>query len=475
MDQSTKSLPAKAGKQHRQQSDEKSGHGSVVVTLTERRRGRLRLLIRRVERDSVRLQFWAAVLTLLTIAVVLAAIFPWNGRLLYSEAALGVFFLISLVNYRLSLRSSNPSRIGFVAGTLQIALLTLFLVAPNPFTEHGFPPAMALREAGFRFLLIFVCLGALTLSVRLALWLGLAAALAWGAAVLWVVTQPGSIISVGNMVNMPLNERLAIYFNPNFVDVLDQAVSVVAMLIIGGILAAVVARSNRLAESYTTAERARFNLARHFSPNMVDELAAADYPFGPVRRQDVGVVFADIVGFTNYTQSHPAEEVFALLREFHGRMERVVFANGGTVDNYIGDCIMATFGVPVAAEDDAARAIICSQAMSAELAGWNAERLAAGYDAVDIRIGCQYGNVVLGSIGTERILSFAVIGDTCNVASRLQTMCRELDARVCVGAEVVEAALRAGRADAVEGFKDYGEVLVRGRDAPVHVWIIPRD
>ncbi len=442
-------------------------------TLGERRRDRLRSLLRKVERDGARLQIWAATLAIATFAVVVAAIFPWDVRLLYTEAALCVFLLISIVHYRLALRSSNPGRLGFITGTLQIALLTVFLVAPNPFVGPELPPAMALRESGFRFLLIFVCLGALTLSVQLALWLGLAAALAWGTAVLWVAAQPGSIVAIGGIRHLALEERLAVYFDPNFVDLIDQAVNVVAMLIVGGILAAIVARSTRLAERYTQAERARFNLARHFSPNMVDELAAADYPFGPVRRQDVAVLFADIVAFTHYTQVHAAEQVFDLLRQFHGRMEKVVFAHSGTVDNYMGDCIMATFGVPHAADDDAARAIECAKAMQEEMRRWNAERRAAGEKPVDVRVGCQYGPVVLGAIGSERILSFAVVGDTCNVASRLEARCRDLDAAICLGAEVIEAARRGGHADPAAGLKDHGEIAVRGRAAPVHVWIAP--
>jgi adenylate cyclase len=154
-------------------------------------------------------------------------------------------------------------------------------------------------------------------------------------------------------------------------------------------------------------------------------------------------------------------------------MEKVVFAHSGTVDNYMGDCIMATFGVPAAAGDDAARAIECAKAMRQELRSWNAERKAADEKPVDVRVGCQYGPVVLGAIGSERILSFAVVGDTCNVASRLEAVCRELGAGICLGAEVVEAARRAGRGDLTAGLEDHGEIPVRGRNASVHVWTAP--
>ena len=94
------------------------------------------------------------------------------------------------------------------------------------------------------------------------------------------------------------------------------------------------------------AERARNNLARYFSPNVVELLAAQDEPLGAVRRETVAVLFADIVGFTRMAETMPPEAVMAMLREFHARMTAQIFACGGTVDKYIGDAIVAVFGVP---------------------------------------------------------------------------------------------------------------------------------
>ncbi len=81
---------------------------------------------------------------------------------------------------------------------------------------------------------------------------------------------------------------------------------------------------------------------------------------------------------------------------------------------------------------------------------------------------------MLGAIGSERNLSFAVVGDTCNVASRLQTLCRELKADICVGAALIAAVKRAGDQGALSGLTHHGEIHVRGRDNPVDVWISPK-
>jgi adenylate cyclase len=398
----------------------------------------------------------------------------WNAALIFTLSGLVVFYLLGFCHYALVKRRLNPPWLSFAVGTFDIVLLIYLIVGTNPFEEAVMPVATQLREGSFAYLLIFVCLAALTLSPRLALWVGVSAAVSWSAAVACVIAQPRTVVGSATAIDMPVAERLRLYLDPSFVDIVEQSTNVVVILIITGIIAAVVSRSRQLADDYIAAERARINLARHFSPNVVDELASTDEPFGPVRRQEVAVLFADIVGFTTYSEDHPAEEVFELLREFHRRMEQVVFDHGGTVDNYIGDCVMATFGVPRAADDDVVRALRCARAMGASVRQWNARRTGVGLQPVDVRIGCQYGPVVLGAVGSERKLSIAVVGDTCNVASRLQALCRELDAEICFGSGLIDAVRSRGHESTLDGIVGHGAVTVRGRDEPVQVWVVPR-
>jgi adenylate cyclase len=442
-------------------------------TLAERRRERLASLLTRAELHGARWQFWVTSGALLGIAILFAALNKWDAAFSYSISTLVFFFLVNLLNYVLIRRGVRPTWLGALLGTLNIVVVTLVVIMPNPFNDSALPNAMTLREAGFKYLLIFVCLGALTLSPRLAAWLGTAAALCWAVGVLWVISLPGTLIAPQPAAGISVGERLRLYLNPNFVDVVDQATNVAVILIIAGIIASVVARTRSLAEDYTKAERARFNLARHFSPNVVDALASTDEPFGPVRRQEVAVLFADIVGFTNFAEENRAEQVFQMLREFHERMEQVVFDHGGTVDNYIGDCIMATFGTPLPSEDDALQALKCARTMRVALDRWNEDRRGVGLDEVDVRIGCQYGPVVIGAIGSERNLSFAVIGDTCNVASRLQQLCRDLEAHICVGNALMKRVPTTGEDGARKGMVHVGEVSVRGREATIDVWVLP--
>src|SRR5215212_1246661 len=223
-----------------------------------------------------------------------------------------------------------------------------------------------------------------------------------------------------------------------------------------------------------TAERARGNLARYFSPNLVDLLAERDEPFGPVRRQSIAVLFADIVGFTALAEGMPPDEVLDLLRRFQERMTAQIFACGGTVEKYIGDAILAVFGVPMATDTDASQALKCADGMLVALQGWNWERVAAGEPPLAMGIGVNYGPAVIGDVGSERSMSFTVIGDTVNIASRLQTMTRTLNISLVVSDETVKAASRQPDEDLLDilnRLSDGGEHVLRGRCRSVRVWL----
>ena len=117
-----------------------------------------------------------------------------------------------------------------------------------------------------------------------------------------------------------------------------------------------IGRVRELDRRRAAAERARANLARYFSPNIAEILAEHDQPLGEVRRQTVGVLFVDIVGFTRMAERMAPETVVTMLRQFHQRITAQIFACGGTVEKYIGDAVFAVFGLPNAGPDDAANA-----------------------------------------------------------------------------------------------------------------------
>jgi adenylate cyclase len=218
----------------------------------------------------------------------------------------------------------------------------------------------------------------------------------------------------------------------------------------------------------------RGNLARYFPPSLVDRLA--EDPGRLERSQPAAVLFVDIVGSTGLLEPLPPAEAMALLRAFHARVEEAVFAEGGVVDKFMGDGALVCFGIPDPAPDDAVRALRAAVGLQARLGAWADERRAQGLAPVRAGIGLHYGEVLAGDIGGRRQFQFTVIGDTVNVASRLEALTRRHDALAIVSDAVVQAARAVAGADELTNrLRPLPEpIVVRGRDRPLVLWHLPR-
>ena len=220
-------------------------------------------------------------------------------------------------------------------------------------------------------------------------------------------------------------------------------------------------------------ERARLNLARYISPNLVDLLAAKDEPIGQVRRQEVAVVFTDLVGFTRLSARETPERTMSLLRDLHARLTEVVLAHGGTLEKFLGDGLMATFGTPAPSGHDASNALECTVNMIDAVARWNHDRVSAGEQRLGIGIGAHFGPVILGDIGTDRRLEYAVVGDTVNIASRLEALTRRLASPAVVSRALVEAAQSEPGAPTacLKAFAPSAAQIIDGHDEKIEVFL----
>jgi adenylate cyclase len=405
---------------------------------------------------------------------VLVALQNWEAGVaatLYFEVILAVFFLLGIGHYRLAKSRFAHALHKYLFTTADVLLLGLVILLPAPFDDTFSAPQLILRGPNFLYFLILMAGTILTYSPRLVIWNGIVSILAWSAGVWAIISLPETITFMDSPATRPAEETRRIFLDENFVFVMGWVQQIVIYAIFTGIMAMVVWRARRLVETQASTERERANFSRYFSPNMVDELAASDTPLGAVRRQNVAVLFADIVGFTGMSETRSPEQVIALLRGFHGRMEAVVFAHGGTLDKYIGDAVMATFGTPHTGPRDAADALACATAMADAMAAWNLERMAAGDAPVRAGIGLQYGPAVLGDTGGAHRLEFAVIGDTVNVASRLERLTRSLDADIVGGGDLVKEVQRDGGGGALlEGFREHPGQEIPGRSGAITVW-----
>jgi adenylate cyclase len=413
---------------------------------------------------------------LIALAVIALWLYVWVAppRVLFLETTLALYALLALLNYRVASGDRPLPWWNYFVVAANFALLTFSVVGYDLVFGGAWPPQMALRNGTFVYFFFVLAIVALSYSPRLVLFAGLSGALAWSVGVWLIARSPGTLIGFGHGLDISPRQRLGEHLDPRFVhlDVVIQ--DVIVLLIVASILAAGVWRSRRLVLREAVAARERANLARYFAPTMVDRLAQADQPLGAVRAQPVAVLFADVAGFTRLAERETPERVIALLRGLHARLEAAVFEHHGTLDKYLGDGIMATFGTPEAGPDDAANALGASRAMLASIETWNRDRASRGEPPLRLSIGIHYGQVVLGDVGSARRLEFAVIGDAVNVASRLEELTRALDARLVVSDALVEQVRAAGgqRATALAGLERAAPQVLRGRTAPVALWVL---
>jgi adenylate cyclase len=185
-------------------------------------------------------------------------------------------------------------------------------------------------------------------------------------------------------------------------------------------IAAAAIENGKLADRLRREAVVLSNFQRYFAPNLAEEIAnqIEAIKLGGTKRPVV-VFFSDIRGFTPMSEHMAPDDIATLLNEYFTEMVEIVFENGGTLDKFMGDAIMALWGAPIVHDDDAERAMQAAIEMQSVLAKLNVTWAAEGRQRVEIGIGIDFHEVFAGNIGSDRRLEYTVIGDAVNTASRL--------------------------------------------------------
>jgi adenylate cyclase len=179
------------------------------------------------------------------------------------------------------------------------------------------------------------------------------------------------------------------------------------------------------------------------------------------------VLFSDIRSFTSLSEKLPADELITLLNQYMSQMVDAIVANGGMVNKFGGDSLLAVFGTPLnPAADHAEKAVSAAQGMRRALADFNRQQALVGSVQLRFGIGIATGNVVAGNIGGAERIEYTVIGDTVNLASRLQDLTKEVGQEILVHESTYAAMTHKVKAVLLP------PMAVRGKSETVKVWAV---
>ena len=372
------------------------------------------------KREGLRITIQARFLIFAVFGLLLVTRVPWP------ESSYYLLFIIAfaLVGWmQLYFGRIGYPKAAIVALFLDAVILTYMMLGPNPWVNPEWPTATLYKFSGWRYLFVFLAAATIGHSWRVILAFGAWMAFVWLIAAGMISKFGIKIPEITKQLNEVLESTtLARVLDPNRIFWSARIADAVVLVLVATILAVNAWRRNNLVLAQAELARERSNLSRHFAPSMVELMANQDKPFGDIRSQQVVILFADIVGFTPYAERAGPEEAIHLLRQFHEKMENIIFQHEGTLDKFLGDGVMACFGTPHVREDDSKRALFCVKDMvDVELP-----------HGLTISVGAHLGEVVLGDVGSKRRLEFATIGDTVNVAARLEAATRKAKVRALV-------------------------------------------
>jgi class 3 adenylate cyclase len=228
------------------------------------------------------------------------------------------------------------------------------------------------------------------------------------------------------------------------------------------------------AKAAVVAERTRQRLDLYVSQEVAEEAMQTDSIRLTGTRRPMAVLFCDLRGFTQYSEMVEPE---ALMRELNAYLDAMVTeiqAEGGVIDKYLGDGLLAVFGMTGSREDDALRALRAAHGMQAALRSHNEARRAWQLPPLQHGIGVHYGEAVAGNVGTAQRLQYTVMGDTVNIASRLEQATKGEPVSVLFSEALVDAARRAARTLSFPALRLHADLSLPGRPAPIAAWTFRR-
>jgi len=379
---------------------------------------------------------------------------------------LGILALVLLIVLRawfaFSGQLSRPVLAASVVAEMTVLLGLLWGFAP----QYETTLAIALKNSLFVAVFVLIALRALRFE-PIWVWLsGLTAAIGWTLLAIFAWREAGTGGQTMDFVVAASTGRI---------DVHDEIIRVAVILIVTAVLATALARARLTLARAVRASQSADALSRFFDSEVADQITMTDLPpmAGQSMARDAAIMFTALRGFTKASATLSAADLIALIAEYQNVVLPVVRAHGGNIDKFMGDGILASFGAVRASSTYAADALRCIEAILTTSRAWAQDREARGLPALGIGIGVAHGPLVFGIIGVERRLEYTVIGETVNLAAKLEKHNKAEAASACAPASLIPLAGLQDPSVAFGGFEIRRARTVAGAAEPLDLAVWP--
>ena len=398
---------------------------------------RVRLAVRDQEDATERLISWAQLAIVLTFGT-LYFLAPKPAGVDFAPVpwALGIYLAVTLGRLAWSHLGRLPDWALAMSVCVDVTLLMVLIWSFH--IQYMQPPSFYLKAPTLLYVFIFIALRALRFDARFVILAGALAAVGWGVLIAYVVyADPGD--------TMITRDYIA-YLTSNSVLLGAEFDKIISILVVTALIAAALYRAKDLLVRAVSEQTAARELSRFFAPEIAARIKGAEDHIraGAGEMREAAILNLDLRGFTGLAGALPPQEVMRLLAEYQQRMVPVIRRHGGSIDKFLGDGIMATFGAVRPSQRPAAEALAALEAVMVEAAAWEAESEAAGRRCPRVNGAVATGRVLFGAVGDDTRLEYTVIGDAVNLAAKLEKHNKELGVRALCDRTSYERAVAQG-------------------------------
>jgi adenylate cyclase len=429
--------------------------------------GRIRAAITEEQRKGEILVGWVQAV----VVVIWAVLYAISRKTFPSDAAFEpvpwtlAFYGVFLAS-RLALIYFGRVNDWFVATSIIVDMAVLMVLIWSFHIQYRQPPAFYLKAPTLLYVFIFIALRALRFEARWVLLAGASAAVGWIMLIAYAVWFQWDA--------NPITHNYVQYMTSSSILVGAEIDKIISILIVSVILAVVLNRAQGLMHRAAVDHATALDLARFVSNDVADAISGSETSLEPGQGEirPAAALFVDLRGFTTMAQKLAPVELMRLLGEYQGRVVPLIQKHGGSIDKFMGDGILASFGAVHRSQTYAADAISAIVAIVHALEDWRQQRRADNLPAPDFSIGVASGEVLFGIVGDKTRLEYTVIGSAVNIAAKLEKHTRVERVTALADAETLSRAKDQGFDDKISELRKSRVVI--GLDAPTDVVVLAK-